>query len=331
MRNTNRRLILSRKDARYPTAETQPFRLLRRLPIILVSALLIASLGAQLGALHWFGDFLAMVADYYVLIAICLLAWFGMRRQWRWALLAGGLMLFNGWYVLDYARATAQPDAGGQEVRLLVYNIYHQNPDPAQIVAEVQHHNPDIVFLMEYSDAIQQQIEGAFSDYPYRLIRPSRMTMGLALFSRYPFEATTIHRAEATRIPVFEVDIRLNNRIVSFVGGHPWPPQPRWGALHRSQVAAISTVAEQAGRPLIVAGDFNAAPWTHSMRGLAERSQVRHIRGPLDLTKTWLIAPPFGLPLDHVLISDEWQVQAYTYGNPSGSDHLPLVIDMRVP
>ena len=93
---------------------------------------------------------------------------------------------------------------------------------------------------------------------------------------------------------------------------------------------AITRVAASAEPPLVVAGDFNAAPWSHTVRELAERGEVRLVRRGLDVSKSFRPIPGFGLPLDHVLVSDAWQVLAMEYGPPGGSDHAPLIVDLRL-
>lgn len=95
-------------------------------------------------------------------------------------------------------------------------------------------------------------------------------------------------------------------------------------------MAAITRVAASAEPPLVVAGDFNAAPWSHTVRDLAARSDVRLVRRGLDFTKTFRPISGFGLPLDHLLVSDAWQVLALEYGPPGGSDHTPLIVDLRL-
>ncbi|HMQ29714.1 MAG TPA: endonuclease/exonuclease/phosphatase family protein [Chloroflexaceae bacterium] len=302
-------------------------------PVLLAGLAVVglAIVGAWLGRLHWLGDLLALVVDYSLAVALLLLLAFGWRRAWRWGGIAALMVGLAGAQIASYPRVEPEaPPATERTVRLLVYNLYHLNPDLDAVVATVRRYDPDIVFLMEYSDAVQGQIEGAFADYPHRLIRPSRFTMGLALFSRLPIEAAEVHRAEETRIPVFEARLLAGDKSFTFVGGHPWPPRLQWGALHRGQMGAITRVAAAAEPPLLVAGDFNAAPWSHTVRELAERSEVRLVRRQLDLTKTFYPFPGFGLPLDHVLVSDTWQVLAMEYGPPGGSDHAPLIVDLRL-
>jgi endonuclease/exonuclease/phosphatase (EEP) superfamily protein YafD len=44
---------------------------------------------------------------------------------------------------------------------------------------------------------------------------------------------------------------------------------------------------------------------------------------------TRMPVPPFGLPLDHVLISDHWQVLARETRPVEGSDNRLLVVKLR--
>jgi endonuclease/exonuclease/phosphatase (EEP) superfamily protein YafD len=295
-------------------------------------AVALVAFGARLGALHWAGDLLSLMADTILWAALLLLALCAWLRAWRSAALATVALLLSGSQLTSAPPAARAPEASGERsLRLLVYNVYYENRTLDTVVAEVRRHDPDIVFLMEYSYDVQRQIESSFADYPYRLIEPSRFTMGLALFSRIPIDSAEVYRAEATRIPIFQARLRAGGRPFTLVGGHPWPPQPQWGQLHRDQMLEIIRVAEAAAGPLIVAGDFNAAPWSHTMLLLAERAAVRQVRQPPDLTKTWHLLPRVGLPLDHVLVSDEWRLLSYQYGAPAGSDHVPLIVELHLP
>ena len=98
----------------------------------------------------------------------------------------------------------------------------------------------------------------------------------------------------------------------------------------RSRQMADITADAGVVSPALVAGDFNAAPWSHTVRDLAERAELRLVRRGLDLTKTFYPFPGFGLPLDHVLVSEAWRVLALEYGPPGGSDHAPLIVDLRL-
>jgi len=315
-------------------------RIIYRVLVTLTTLFALLTMVGLLKPFHWSGDLVALVMDYLFGALLLVLLGFLLLKRWRWATAATLLLVLNGVGLVNY-RATASPLSqdtitvalSEPTIRLMVYNIYHQNQDLAAVMAEIRKYDPDLLFLMEYSDAIQAQIESELSDYPHQLIRTSRQTMGLALLSRFPLERTEIHRSNKTRIPVFEAVINVDGNSFTFVGGHAWPPQPRWGQLHRDQVASIARVAgqiaSQSTHPLIVAGDFNASQWSYAMQDLSQQANVANILRPFNLTKTsspvWLL----GLPIDHVLLSDEWVVTAIEYGDKGGSDHRPIVVDLR--
>ncbi|MAU01007.1 MAG: hypothetical protein CL608_28005 [Anaerolineaceae bacterium] len=306
-------------------------KLLKKVLVGLASLLLLVSIAAWLGFVHWVGDVVALFVPYWAGgTAVFLLIFAGLRHR-TGVILAGSALLINlipliGYLPLSRTAAASQPP----DLRLMVYNIYFRNNDLDAIMDEVESHDPDVIFLMEYSFAIQAEIEAEFADYPYRLIEPSRMTSGVALFSRVPLTASEVYRFEGTHIPVIEVTFDVSGEAVTLVGGHPWPPIDRWANLHALQVGDVQRVAEQVEAPLIVAGDFNAAPWSYALRQLQQAAGVQDTRRGFGGLTTWFGPPLVRLSLDHVFVSEELVVQNYAQGQPGGSDHLPIVVDFLV-
>ncbi len=307
-------------------------KLLKYALVGLASLLLLLSIVAWLGFVHWVGDVVALFVPYLAGGTAVLLLIFAILRHRTGIGLAGFALLLNLIPLVGYLPLSRSVAASSQpaDLRLMVYNIYFRNNDLNAIRAEVDAHNPDVIFLMEYSFEIQFQIEADFADYPYRLIEPSRMTSGLALFSRVPIMASDVYRFEGTHIPVIEVKFDVAGEPVTLVGGHPWPPIDRWANLHALQVADVRRVAAQVEGPLIVAGDFNAAPWSFAMRQLQQVAGVQDTRRGFGGLTTWSGPPLVYLSLDHVFASDELLVRSYTYGQPGGSDHLPIIVDFSV-
>ena len=89
-------------------------------------------------------------------------------------------------------------------------------------------------------------------------------------------------------------------------------------------------MAAQATHPLIVAGDFNASQWSYAMQNLSQQARVANILRLFDFTKTSSPFPLLGLPIDHVLVSPDWEVAQVQYGDKGGSDHLPIVVDLTL-
>ena len=301
-----------------------------RLLIALTCLLAFATLAGRLGRLHWSADLLAYFHDLYFFLAAVVLIGLIFFKRWLWVGVAGVTLVVNGLLLLPYLPIQQTATTEQRDLRLYVYNLYYRNDDLEQVAEDIAQFDPDVVFLMEYSTAIQGRLESNLESYPYRLIEPSRRTMGVALFSRVPFEVAQMERFAATRIPIVQAAMRLEGQTVNFVGGHPWPPIGRWGQLHREQMADIAKVAAQTPHPLVVAGDFNASPWSYTVAHLSEEADVADAQRGYWLRKTWRLNPFFALPIDQVLVSDEWQVLRFDHGERGGSDHVPLVLDLKL-
>ena len=82
--------------------------------------------------------------------------------------------------------------------------------------------------------------------------------------------------------------------------------------------------------PVAVCGDFNAVPWSQSIRELAQAADLHSTYGRFGLTGTW---PADGsrllrVPLDNCLVSGSVAVANPHVGPDIRSDHLPLIVDL---
>lgn len=75
------------------------------------------------------------------------------------------------------------------------------------------------------------------------------------------------------------------------------------------------------------------APWSHAMRNLTTETGLRYATDGYGIWPTWFVGQSFvgpllGAPLDHILLSPQWQVIDYTESGDIGSDHVPLQADL---
>ena len=104
-----------------------------------------------------------------------------------------------------------------------------------------------------------------------------------------------------------------------------------------TQLAGLEAAPPALGRPLVVLGDFNAAPWSAAVGRVARRFGVEPVGG---LRLTWRSVKasalgPLGallsLPIDHVLVSPGIGVRSIeTFAIP-GSDHRGVLVRLAVP
>ena len=102
-----------------------------------------------------------------------------------------------------------------------------------------------------------------------------------------------------------------------------------YSELRDDQLDAVAATAAAADLPVVVAGDLNATGWSPILRRLQRDGGLRlSTRG---WVPTWPVGMPvLWVPLDHVLHSAAIGVVRCVRSNDIGSDHYPLVVDLRV-
>lgn len=209
--------------------------------------------------------------------------------------------------------------------KLLQFNMLFKNDRPQELVRLIAREHPDIVTLQEVSRSFVPWLERIKETYPFQKVCVSnRRIGGVAILSRRPWAADSGQGCfEGGYAAVARVD--FGGRPVDVAALHllwPWPHgQP-------AQVDRLTGMMRALGDTAIVAGDFNAAPWSETLRKLAAAGSL-DVKSPgpswlaTELPLAW--RPYVGLPIDHVLTKGLAQGARPQTLEDAGSDHLPVI------
>lgn len=208
-------------------------------------------------------------------------------------------------------------------------NFLNENADDA--VRMIRESNADVVTLQEVSSFVWVKVASLFQDYPYNVVCQYSRVGAVAVFSRLPFASENGPRQGCV---VGEglgwVRVKFGDRPVTVASLHLTWPFP-FGQT--TQLDRLESHLRALPRPVIVGGDFNAAPWSHSVRRVGEATRASAVEG-LRLTLyrpslNWV--PGLGLPIDHVLTPPGLVTHSIRRGPNVGSDHLPVIARLGFP
>jgi endonuclease/exonuclease/phosphatase (EEP) superfamily protein YafD len=219
--------------------------------------------------------------------------------------------------------AVAPADRAAARLEVLHFNVRHANRTSAAMAQAVLDSAADVVVLLE-SRPIEKHFPALAEVYPHRFgcgVDDCEIT----ILSKLPLEA-----------PEWVFFPFARQRFATAVvrpGGHPL----RLMAVHFGKdffarfrhaqglmlSGEILRRRRQDGLPVLVAGDFNAAPWDPTMRMIARLGRMTQ---PLAWLPTWPVpAGAFGLQIDHIMTTEGLALERLAVTPQSyGSNHRGL-------
>ncbi len=234
---------------------------------------------------------------------------------------------------LTYTPLTAQAGTSGPmpHYRLMQLNLRYNHGDPSQALSIIAGERPDVVTLNEVSTMWRGRLAPLEASYPHRIICETDNPIGsVAILSRRPFASGRSPRCgDKGSFAVAPID--FGGRVAEIAAVHiGWP----WPFGQTNDVADLSRDLAALGDTVLLAGDFNAAPWSATVRTVARAGGLTIAKG---IGPTWLhrampeaLRRTAGLPIDQVMWRGRIEILSAATGPDAGSDHLPVMIDFTL-
>ncbi|MDJ0569918.1 MAG: endonuclease/exonuclease/phosphatase family protein [Pleurocapsa sp. MO_192.B19] len=168
------------------------------------------------------------------------------------------------------------------------------------------------------------------NNYPYKQASPREDNFGIAIFSKYPIDEIREVYWGPSNIPSLKASLIVSGHRISLITTHPLPPvNDDYYHSRNSQLNEVALVSKNVGNPLILIGDLNVTMWSSDYMALETGTNLVNARKGFGILPTWpTILPMFMIPIDHCLVSSDFQVLEIKVGKNVGSDHLPLIVDL---
>jgi endonuclease/exonuclease/phosphatase (EEP) superfamily protein YafD len=257
------------------------------------------------------------------------------------ATLAAGPVM--GFCISWTSLAGATPVENAALLRVMTYNAGEGGTDVKLVGDFVERERPDVLIVNEWPAAVTDLRGGLGAGWH------SADHQSTAVFSRYPIKSIKKlgpdQFRKPWRAPALRCELATPSGTIYVVGLHLDTPREGLeairGSLSRvgaemeqmttdrhSESEMASQLAAESSGPAVVAGDFNMpidsalyqrywSSWQNafSIAGLGY--------GQTKFTRF------FGVRIDHVLASRDWQVLAARVGPNLGGDHRPVLVDLQ--
>lgn len=261
--------------------------------------------------------------------------------HWQW-LYALGLLISTLWLIKKDKRygfllaLSAMPwlssspalptGESAKKLTIASTNVHVSTTDVTALHQWLSIQKPQVVIVLEVSIALGKELP-SLKEYPYQVVEADDSPFGIALLSKLPLIKSNI-TAHDFGNPHIEADVSFEGKTISIYAFHPPPPLDiRFHQSRDEQLSALATKIHSRQLPAIIAGDFNATPWSSAFRSLSANNLKR-----ANLAPTW---PNWGykilgIPIDHIVASPHWRLNTHQVGHAIGSDHFPIVATLSL-
>ena len=226
----------------------------------------------------------------------------------------------------DPAAMRVPPPAGKTALRAVNFNTLYRNDDAAAVAAEVRRLDADVVALIEMGPSKRSMLKSLQDLYPYQAECFRVDYCNLAILSKFPVaESEARVQWDGPAYLMARLGPEAGNLTVMAVHTIRFPHSR---AQYRQVVALGSFLESMPGLKLVM-GDFNATPFSRIIATVQSRSGLKR----LSYLPTW--PSHINLPqiaIDHVFVSPAiTQLSGPSIGQPAGSDHYPVMVEIAVP
>ena len=287
----------------------------------------IMSLCGFLAAWGWPLELLCHFRVQYSLLFLSLSVTMALLRSWRCAGICLALAVVNGWEVAPYYVGSVPGAGSPTSLRVVSANLFSGNREPEVAMEFLETCDADVIAVYEVTPAWERRLWDGLREYSYRCVEPRADNYGIALYSRLPFEAVEVVALSSGNLAI-QAEFAHAGTQMRLIAAHASSPGGIRTAQRNDQLRRLGELAGESTVPVILVGDLNITPFSPSFRELCVAGGLRDGRRGHGVCASWPAGRSvLAIPIDHCLVRD-CQV-GFATGPDIGSDHLPLIVDVR--
>jgi endonuclease/exonuclease/phosphatase (EEP) superfamily protein YafD len=212
-------------------------------------------------------------------------------------------------------------------------NAFRDNEKPEKLAKLIEKADPELLLIMEMTERLDRHLVDALKPYTHRLQTKVRDGFSICLLSKKPFlkKSVTYHGPGDT--PLLYALTTIHGQDYHVYSAHPKPALNKsWFEERQIYFNEISQHInnEDHSKSVIVLGDFNSVPWESHFVSFLNKNGLKSTVRDQGYKVTWPVYfPLMGIPMDHILISENETYSRVEVGPYAGSDHFPVSINLR--
>ena len=228
-----------------------------------------------------------------------------------------------------YAAPTGTDCEPGDCLTVIVANVFKSEDALVRLADLTIQNDADLIALLEPPlSANEASYRRLFPVHGHmvHVDRSPQASSPLSLISRLPLASSRSEIPNRTGFRSYiQADLTGRWEGIRLVTTHPHIPLTVPGLSTRNTLLKAAGDAADARYSFILMGDFNLTPWSSTFRALPGKRA-----GDPRFVRTWPVAwGPLGIPIDHIMFSEDLELVETRLLPRTGSDHRAILVKFR--
>lgn len=287
--------------------------------------------------------------QFFMVSLLSLIALWVLIKQWKWYdyLLILGLLggvLINSIFLIHYTSIVAvevpwatPSKPSDNKFSILLSNVKMTNRKAQPLIESIALKQPDLILAMEVDEWWNNELSVLENEYPYSQHAINAVAYGMVLYSKFPLKKGAVDYLTNEKVPSFESMITLSDsKTIRIHSVHPVPPThfedlPDNAGQQENALKKLGKKIKSRKFPTIVAGDLNDVVWSYVDELTGTKDMLYDVRVGRGFYNSFN-ARNFLMrwPLDHVFVTEEFQLNKLERLPKIGSDHFPIYVELVV-
>ena len=279
----------------------------------------------------WLGEIAGSFRLYYFFPLVALATCFLVKRNWLLMSLVVITSAINVMPLLYLFQREVQVGKG-ETLKVVQVNVEYCNQNRTKLVQWLKQVDPDVIAVEELSLTWDVALREEFPGYDAFTV-PQDSYYGIGLFSKRKLMngKSFIPPAVKPIEPAIFAKIPCKNGSLNLAAVHVFAPhRPDDWRRRNMQMNAIAEAIGANTSSTILLADLNSVPWSNEMMKFRKITNLRDSRLGFGIKNTCLVKHLLWVPIDHCLVSPGIRVQKMTIGPSFGSDHLPMLLELKL-
>lgn len=290
----------------------------------------LATILGYLGGFYWIFDLFTHFRLQYAVILLIMFFAFLFFKKKSLAVIAIVFLIPNIYEVGSVFFGGNKNEDLQQYLKISSINLLSTNGDEQAVLSFIQSKDPDILVLQEFNERWEKALAKVMEQYPYQKVLIRTDNYGVAMLSKVEVQNMTELNLSPTAVPSLLATVSFDGQTIKILATHPATPIGQQGFEHRNDhFASIVAMKDILNESLIIIGDLNSSSYSVHFKKLIDGLNLVDSRKGFGILATWPTwFSPMKVTLDHCLISPDIFVKTREVGEPVGSDHLPIYLEV---